>query len=105
MAKENGTAPASEAGKPNGKKTREARKRVMTFVYQDAADGKVKLGKHKTNTFSVDKAWEEYVAKQGLVGATRIETAIHGFVEWMPNKLRSLTRDELEKIAIANHLL
>ena len=60
----------------------------------------VKLSRTKTNSFSVDKAWEEAVVKEGLLPECKKIITLQGLVhEVGTQKLRKPTYAELEALA------
>ncbi len=79
------------------------KKRVMTFVFTNGEE--VQLGKHKTNAFSTDKAWEEFVAKHNLNDESKMVGALPGLLDWIPKGLRKPSKTEMEEMLKANNLL
>ena len=103
---ETGLTPEQKAAQKAEKNAQAGKKkRVMTFVYSSENDTEVKLGRHKSTEASVDLAWKEFCEKHKLLNATRFGTAIPGMVEWMPEKLRSMSKDEMEKLLKENKLI
>jgi len=73
-------------------------KRSITFVYINNT-GEVILGKHRTAAFSRDEAWKEFVSKHTLTAGEKMSGSILGHVDYMENKIRKPTRNELLKLA------
>ena len=89
------TAPAVE----KAKRTRKTDGKVgLTFVYKDET-GAVITAVHRTKRFSVDEAFKEYAEKHTLNEKCELAGAFRAQQEFMKNKIRNPTKQELYKLA------